>query len=152
MTIGVVLYAVAWFVPVWRGQQMMGNVETMLSGMGGGTRGPAHGGPEWLPGWQACEIAWELLVGDGQDQGLRQRIVGSTCLTNIAMVFALLLAFARRAGRGTGIAVLACAALNATWLYLLGENPFELYGVGYYLWLASFVLVGFGITINRGQA
>lgn len=148
--VGVVLYCIAWFVPVWRGQELFGSAGGWLS-LGAESRsGPGISGPDWLPGWQACEIAWELLVGDAQGgDPVRQRIVGSTCLTNVVMLVALLALVARRRSPGLGVVLLGCAVLNASWLYLVDHDPFQVCGVGYYLWLGSFVLVGLGMTTAR---
>jgi hypothetical protein len=53
-----------------------------------------------------------------------------------------------------GAALLACAAMNGAWIYLTGEDGFVREGLaaGYYLWLASFAVVGVGAlaTSKRG--
>lgn len=146
--VGAVLFAVAWFVPVTPGQAMFGSWPGELGASGG--RPPAVRGPDWLPGLQACEVAWQMLTGDASgDETWTQRLAGSTCLTNVAMLAGLVALAVRRHTARFGVLLLACAGLNACWLYLDRLPPADSWGVGYWLWLASFGLVGVGLLASR---
>lgn len=51
-----------------------------------------------------------------------------------------------------GFAVLACALLNTTWLFLGEPGMVAAYRAGFYLWVASFVLTGFGIVAAKPRS
>lgn len=74
---------------------------------------------------------------------------GGTCPTNVAMLAGLVALAMRRHTAPLGVPLLACAGLNACWLYLDRLPPADSWGVRYWLWLASFVLVGFGLCTSR---
>jgi hypothetical protein len=109
-----------------------------------------HSGP---PGWRAARFAFDLLThadekdGPGEVKasggGAKRIVLGLTSLTNLVMLAAAIVLFAR-GSRGLGIALLVCAALNAGWVYLTDSDLREGLRVGYWLWLASFFLAGFG--------
>lgn len=152
---GVVLYLVAWFVPVFQGQDIFGSadglVRALATSSSSGSNSPL-GGPDWLPGWQASRIAWNLLIDDRLQgsESWRTKVVGSTCLTNVAMVFAILMLLARHRSPGMGAILVACAGLNASWIYLADKDPFTAYRAGYYIWTLSFALVGVGMLAAPG--
>lgn len=148
LLVGFVLYVVAWFVPVYSGQEALGALRTFAQGLGASQQTfQGLDAPEWLPGWEACQFAWNLLVDSdsklASDDQWKERLCGGSCLTNVVMVLALVLLTARHRLL-TGLLLLACAGVNASWIYLLDRNPFEVYRVGYFLWLLSFGLTGFG--------
>ena len=156
LLVGFVLFFVSWFVPVYAGQDVLGTLRGLVTGMGAA---PAAfnkvDAPDWLPGWGACKVAWSLLVDadsklSGDDQW-QQRLAGSSCLTNIVMVLAIVLLLARHRVL-VGLALLGCTAVNASWIYLLDQNPFEVYRAGYFLWLLSFALAGIGALIGARRA
>jgi hypothetical protein len=47
--------------------------------------------------------------------------------------------------------MLVAAVADASWIYLADQNPFEIYRAGYFLWLASFVLVAVGALLRAGR-
>lgn len=160
LLVGALLFAVSWFVPVYKGQDLFGSLPTWMSKLGTSPDGSlaAVQGPDWLPGWNAFQVAWDLLTSDPQaTPGERWKVVllGSTCLTNAAMLLSLLLVAARAcrgtAALGCGLLMLGCAAVDASWLYLCERELIESYRAGYYLWLVSFVLVGLG-AMSRAAA
>lgn len=143
LTAGIVLYLVAWLVPVYEGQQLLG-----VSGTS------AASGPDWLPGWGAFRFAWDHLWGDAptQQTAWQARVLGSTCLTNLVMLGALV-AFALRKHRAVpGLLLLLCAGLDASWLYLCEQDQIESLRPGYYLWLLSFALTGLGALLQPTPA
>ena len=154
LLVGALLFVVAWFVPVYKGQDLFGSLPAWGKELGASPEGMLGSldGPDWLPGWSACKFSWHLLTTDppmaSQDERWRQYLLGSTCLTNVAMLLSLLLISARAckgtAALGCGVLLLGCAAVDASWLYLCERAWIESYRAGYYLWLASFVLVGIG--------
>lgn len=153
MLVGFVLFFVSWFVPVHPRQDLFAGLVRGLGTLGTlGTSGSTFGDvdtPDWLPGWGACKVAWNLLIDDakaGSDDAWKQRLLGSSCLTNGVMVLGMVLLAARRRAL-VGLLLLVCTAVNASWIYLLDQNPFEVYRAGYFLWLASFALVGFGALL-----
>jgi len=145
--LGVVLFAVSWFVPVVAGQDTARALEDLGEALSGERSSP--GGP---PGWQACRFAWDLLTdtsGEGPD-GLDVKVCGATCLTNVAMVAAVLALLASRGRRPLlGLLLLACVALNLSWIYLGEGEMRSSLAAGYYLWTASFGLVGLGLLGGR---
>jgi hypothetical protein len=115
------VYAVAWFVKVIK------DGDTLADGV--------------LPGWQALRVAlsplWEELQGRFVEAALS---VGSG-LSNV--VFAL--GFVRLARRDSPAprwswVLFAAAALNTFWIFDMGP-PGDM-RAGYWLWLASFALLG----------
>jgi hypothetical protein len=153
--IGGVLFLVSWFVPVYAGQQLLGGFGAFTKQIGSNPNALAAGasGPDWLPGWGACRVAFELLV-DGDttgDQSWRQRLVGSSCLTNLVMLAGLGLLLMRQQALWVGVAMLGCVGINASWLYLSEQDPMQFYRAGYYLWLLSFALVGIGALLVAGR-
>lgn len=161
LLVGAVLFAVSWFVPVYRGQDVFGALPGFAASLGISPEGALESlsGPDWLPGWSACKFAWHLLTTDeslGRDsERWKQYLLGATCLTNAVMVLALLAAMARACRGGLalalGVALLACAGADAAWIYLIDQNPLDVYRPGYFLWLGSFALVGVGALANVGK-
>ncbi len=135
--IGLVMFGVSWFVPVIEGQELLG-----------GSEGP--------PGWQACRVAWEILVGGEGDgpkvdaEGFKRFVLGATCLTNGLMVISLLaLLVARGRLPRLGTLMLATPAINLSWVYL-GDGGDQALAAGYWMWVVSFVLVELGLFGARG--
>jgi hypothetical protein len=147
MLVGFVLFFVSWFVPVYSGQETVANLTNLVKGIGvPGAAFKNIDAPDWLPGWGACKFAWNVLIeervkiGDGTaraDEPWKQRLAGSSCLTNGVMLIGIVLLTARRRVL-VGLLLLGCAGVNASWIYLLDQNPFDVYRAGYFLWLASF--------------
>lgn len=152
LVVGAVLYCVAWFVPVYKGQELFGGLGETVARLGAKPEAMLQGldGPDWLPGWPACKFAWQMLCGDAAGgDAWKQRLAGSTCLTNAVMALALVLVMARGRSVGLGLAVLACAGVDSCWLWLSDRNPLEWLRAGYFLWLLGFVLVGAGLCAPR---
>lgn len=154
LTAGVVLYVVAWLVPVFQGQQLLGAGTEWARWLGSSASSHAASGPDWLPGWGACRFAWDLLVGDppSQDEAWKSRVLGSTCLTNLLMLAAFAMFVAKKHRAIPGVLLLGCGGLNASWLYLCEQELIESLRPGYYLWLLSFVLVGLGALLQPTAA
>ena len=92
------------------------------------------------------------MITNASDQGVPQRLIlSATALTNLVMFAALVLGALVRVpwSRALGIATLACAAFDTSWLFLLDGN--RCYEAGYWVWLASFALVGLGLVVSRPQ-
>jgi|GEM_PF-5755014 len=165
--LGVVLFAVSWFVNAHKMQGMSVGFGELAEGFSELTEGLAkelggpapsapsgpgpapavldYGGP---PGWQACRFAFDMLI-DKEGMGFKgsktERILlGATSLTNIVMLLAVLTLFLRMNGipKGLGVLLLLCAALNLGWLYHSDADVRDQLAVGYYLWTGSFLLVG----------
>lgn len=159
--IGVVVFSISWFVPVVKGQDLLNAGRDLGEDLARdegltiprGRRDGATSGPGWLPGWQAARFAWDLLTGDEGlkgTKGWKDTVLGATCLTNVLMVLAI---FVLLGPRGTstplGLLLVLSAVLNGGWVYLVGrDRPFEL-STGYYLWAASFLVVG--VAFLRGR-
>ncbi len=151
---GFVLFVVSWFVPVVPQQANIADLRDFAREHAA-TPVPADAGlfhgPDWLPGWVACRSAWDMLVDDhtpGGSRGWIRRVVGATCLTNLVMLGAIAAVLARRrrpAPRTLGAVLLGCAALDGCWVYLDGFRSVDSFGLGYWMWLGSFVLVGLGL-------
>lgn len=169
--IGVLLFAVAWFVPTMKGQELLGMASELGSSLDGGmqgleikkteTSGPfgkggLPSGPSWLPGWQACSFAWTLLTEGGGDapDAWKARVLGATCLTNLLMGLTIVLLLGQKSGNPVlALVLLGAVALNASWIYLGGgeggKSMAEGLSAGYYLWTASFLVVGVGLLGGR---
>lgn len=165
LVVGFVLYAVAWFVPVYKGQDLVAALQGFGHGLGQGLGNvPAAaqppGGPDWLPGWQACEFAWRILVDEhtwSDDASWKVQAAGLSCLTNLVMLSIGWLALTRRTHPVLGLVALAAGALAASWLLLIDKDPFTVLRVGYFLWVGSFAVVGAGLLMpaagrGRGRA
>lgn len=155
--VGAVLFVVSWFVPVYSGQQLFGALPGVAKAFGASGQGPlvALDAPEWLPGWGACKFAWHLLIDGDQlprDDAWKQRLAGSSCLTNAAMVMGLLLLVASRQRLLVGLLLLGCVFVNSSWIWLVDQNPFDVYRAGYFLWLGSFAVVGIGAVAQAGRS
>jgi hypothetical protein len=148
---GFVLFAASWFVPVVRNQGMLDVFGGLTRSLGEGVRvdGPVPGGgPDWLPGWSACRFAWELLTDSSPSadgERWKQLLCGATCLTNLVMLGAAFAAMVRGRSLLFGLLLLACAGVDASWVYLGGADTIEQLGAGYWMWLGSFVLAGLGL-------
>ena len=153
VVIGVVLYLVAWFVPVVSGQAAMGAAGTWLQGLTptNVSGSAADWNPDWLPGWQACHVSWNMLWQEAPQQAdaWKSRVTGSTCLTNAVMLLALLSLLRSSRNVLVGLLLIGCAGLNASWIYLAESNLLETLRAGYYLWAVSFALLGLGMLTAR---
>jgi hypothetical protein len=156
LVLGVAMFVISWFVPVVRGQELFGGFSEFTQQLGAKPEAglAGVGSPDWLPGWWACQVAWHLLVDSdlGGGEEWRQRLAGSSCLTNGIMVLVVLAALLKLRRRWHGVLLLGCAAVNASWIYLSDRNPVDAWAAGYWLWLASFVLAGLGLMSDRERA
>ncbi len=163
--IGIVVFAVAWFLPVHSqldAQSQLGSafkdfgseLEKTVSDDSEGPRastsashaGGLYAGP---PGWQAFRVAWDLLTSKSGDRNLKSTLLGLTSVTNgvmVAAIVALLLGAGAGTLRGVGKGLFACAVLNLGWAIWSGEGIPSGLRVGYWLWVASFAFVGLSFT------
>lgn len=82
LVVGLTLWAVSWFVPVVAAQDVLNLVGSQLA---------ADAGPDWLPGWVACRVAFGLLerLGDGRQEVTVEAVLcGLSCLGNVLMLLA----------------------------------------------------------------
>jgi hypothetical protein len=150
--LGFLLHAIAWIVPTVRGMEPSNPVFSAHR-----LASWALDAPEWLPGWMAFRFAWNMLVGSDPPPAFGEgttRVLGATCLTNVVMVFALLVTLfsSRNSSKHEqvmfGTLAFGCAVLNASWVYLTNHDTWKDLGAGYYLWVASFTLVGAGLLVG----
>lgn len=131
-----ICFAAAWFLPVARDPFPIPNAAARVEPVG----------------YEACRFAWAIL-GDAEsmpgEPAWQRWLLGSTCLTSAVLLLALLGAAAGRVGRRTGVLLLSCAAVDTSWLWLVDVDPFEFYRVGFWAWLASFVLAGVALLRTR---
>ena len=123
------IYVVAWFVQVAKDGQ------TLADGV--------------LPGWQAVVLAFSPLWGDFNGNGLRAALCVGSGLTNVVFL-AGILRLARRSRTSTTAWVwllLGSAAVNTFWI-VDGGSPGDM-RAGYWLWLASFLLLGVVAFLSR---
>ncbi len=125
------IYAVAWFV------QVIKDGHTLADGV--------------LPGWEAMRAALSPIWRWAEFNGTRLEAilcVGSA-LTNIVFVvyFVRLARRSRASARSWTWLLLGSAAVNTFWI-VDSVPPSEL-RAGYWLWLASFVLLGFIAHFRR---
>lgn len=152
---GFLLYLVSWFAPAVQALGTPGLPHAgwpqFLSNMPPQVVEATMSGPEWLPGWIACKVSFLMLRSEGAPQDTmsgRRRLAGSSCLSNLGMLAALLLLGSRTAPRIVGVVLILCTGLNASWLYLANTNPFAFLRAGYFFWLLSFPLVGLGLILR----
>ena len=151
LVVGAVLFVVAWFVPVVAGEGMFNGLATDPYWQQQFPNQTDVSAPDWLPGLTACKVAWSMLTHESLGStDWRSRVMGATCLTNAVMLVSLLLLAVGSPRRPVDLLLLGCAALDASWLYLTDSRSIESYRAGYYLWLASFALVGAGALPGRG--
>ena len=134
--IGVALWAVSWFVPVIKGQETVDTVKSLSSG--GEGDGP--------PGWQAFHTAWDLLTKHSDKW--KDKLLGLTSLTNAVFLVGSVCVLRNRASRGMGMLLVACTALDLSWVYLNLDDFGDL-RAGYWLWVASFALLGIGLMPRK---
>jgi len=117
------VYAVAWFV------QVIKDGDTLADGV--------------LPGWQALRMSL-TPIWPGEEFGggaLRGTLCVSSGLTNLVFVAAFArLARGRPASSRWSWVLFAAAALNTFWIIDMSDP--EDMRAGYWLWLASFALLG----------
>lgn len=150
--VGVVLWLVSWFVPVFSGQSLLNGLGQFASDVGAKTEAPLHaiGGPQWLPGWTACRFAWEVLVDppeDSREPRWQLALCGASCLTNAVMLVAVAFLLAKYRSPGIGVALLASAGVASSWLWAGDGSAREWLQAGYYFWLASFAIAGIGFVL-----
>ena len=139
VAIGAAAWMIAWFVPA-------ASLDSSQSG-DSMFKSSADGRPFY--GFHAFLWAAQILpeaIGRGE---LDVAVLGATSATNFVMLAALMLHRFVPWARALGFAVLVCALLNTTWLFLCEPDMVAAYRVGYYLWLASFGLAGLGIVIAK---
>lgn len=124
LAVGLLLFAVAWFLPVHQHGKTL---------------------PQTLPGWEAFRVA---LFPDWEGN-LAKRCAAALCvasaLTNVLPVL-LLLAWLRRNEpliRLTGWACFVCLGLNAQW-FLNDQSGLR---IGYYFWWLSFGVLGVACSL-----
>jgi hypothetical protein len=149
---GIVLFAASWFVPAVQHQHLLTGLGGLTRALGSSPEAAAAGldGPEWLPGWSACRFAWQLLADPqplGGGDAWKQRLAGSSCLTNPVMLAAIAAVLLRVRSALLGALLLACAGVDASWVYLGDGDVLGQLGAGYWFWLGSFVLVGLGLML-----
>lgn len=137
LIVSAVWFAAAWFLPVARDPF------------------PIPDAPRVEPtGYDAFRFAWAIL-GDMQsmpgEPWWQRALLGCTCLTSVVLALAYALACAGRAGRRTGFVLFGCAAANSSWLWLVDIDPFAVYRIGFWLWLAAFVLAGSALSRPRSR-
>jgi hypothetical protein len=153
LTIGCVLFVVAWFMNVLhtsQGVQLLDNLGA-VRGIATWPSGTSGSDVPWLPGWTACRFAWTILFSEvepGAD-AWKIRMLGATCLTNGLMVLTVLGALVRARSGLLGFLLIGCAWVNASWIWLQDSNPMDWAGPGYWAWLASFVFAGLGSMLAR---
>jgi hypothetical protein len=138
LVVGLTLWVLSWFVPVVAAQDVISLICFRLA---------ADLGPEWLPGWVACRVAFGLLESlcDGRQEATVEAVLcGVSCLGNVLMLLAAAKLAHGKPRRGLGVLVLLCAGLAASWFVSLDEQRSVL-GAGYYIWTLSFLLVGLGL-------
>lgn len=157
--LGIVLFAVAWFLPVHEDlkgvdrsvKALESALENVFQGEEGRPRADTtYSGP---PGWKAFRFAWDLLTKPDEMPPLKNKtLLGLTSLTNFAMVVAILaLLLGGRSLRGLGIALLGCAFLNLGW-QLWSDGAEKGLQIGYWLWVASFAVVGLSFVTRDSAA
>lgn len=170
--LGMVLFAVSWFLPVHEGlegaragQELARGLQGLAGALGGkeatGREAPAYGGP---PGWQACRMAYDLLRDEvpharealrGGDDGRTKRLVlGTSSLANVVMVLAALALVLSVRGLPAllGLLLLACCGLALSWTYLTDAEFRAGLQLGYWAWAGSFAVVGLGMLAARAPA
>lgn len=167
--LGMVLFAVSWFLPVHEGleaaragRELAGGLEGLAGALGGKDAvrrpAPSYGGP---PGWQACRMAYDLLREEapharealrGADDGRTKRLVlGASSLANGVMALAalVLLLSVRGLPALMGLLLLACCGLALSWTYLTDADFRAGLQLGYWAWAGSFAVVGLGMLAGR---
>jgi hypothetical protein len=101
---------------------------------------------------------WQHRKVDGREESVhvaptggpwRPHVLGATVLTNLLMVLAVAVLWARPGPHPRlGLTLLLAAALDASWLYLTDDVTREVLRLGYFLWVASFALVGAGLVLE----
>jgi hypothetical protein len=131
--VGAGVYAIAWFLPTTADEHMAATLRELGTG-----HAAEHGG---LPGWDSIRFAWRLLTEE-RAHGLTIRVLGATGLTNALMMFALIVGIRQPRSVRLAATMFGCAALNLSWIYLGDARWIQAYGIGYYTWIASYIIVG----------
>ena len=129
--VAALLYGIAWFLPV--------------------AEGGSRYGDGVLPGWEALRVALSPLWSYREfvtEGSVHSSVSVASGLTNVLFVAALMAMVQQRSGARSiwwiGAALLLAVVINAQWLVI---SPVEL-KVGYYCWLASFMLLAVGILLR----
>jgi hypothetical protein len=167
--VGLLLFAISWFLPVHEGLDGLRDVDRELGQLSGGAaKSSLPGGP---PGWTAFRLNWDNLwkseTWSQAKDDVRGLVWNLTSVTNLVMLGAAVAAIAgvrARSARAIGWGLIACLALNASWLYLSsdaggggGLGGLESFSVrdglriGYWLWLASFAVVGASLIAAKDE-
>lgn len=167
--LGVVLFAVSWFLPVHEGlegaragRELAAGVQDLARVLGEPADArrelPGYGGP---PGWQACRMAYDLLreeaphareaLREGGEGRTKRIVLGASSLANVAMLLAVLvlLLSVRSLPAVLGLLLLACSGLALSWTYLTDAAFREGLRLGYWAWAGSFAVVGLGMLAGR---
>jgi hypothetical protein len=129
LTLGIVTYIVSWFAPVLH---------------------VLRPGKDMVVGWEAFLFAL-MSAAEGGSGLWRKTIYVLSAATNVVMVGALVLHLSRRAPYGMLRAMLMASALvNLHWFALNDDRP--ALRLGYYLWVASFLVVAAGLGPRRDRA
>lgn len=125
------IYSIAWFLPV--------------------AEGGSRYGDGVLPGWEALRVALSPLWSYREfvtEGSVHSSVSVASGLTNVLFVAALVAMVQQRSGAGSiwwiGAALMLAVVINAQWLVI---SPVAL-KVGYYCWLASFMLLSVGILLR----
>jgi hypothetical protein len=171
--LGLVVWAISWFVSPHEmlsmqseAERKIGDLTKALEKLGGddapdalrvrAPRGdaPVALSPKGPPGWRAFRFSWDMLTGEFESKDAdawKTKVLGFTGLTNLAMLAAVVLTILRGSvgtARAMGAVLLACVALNLSWLYLTDEGFRGGLEAGYWLWAASFAVAGVGFRLR----
>lgn len=145
--LGVLLFLVSWFVPVHEALAVSDHLPDGFERVAEGATGRVPGVYRGPHGWRACRAAWDLLTADDSAgrKGFEVTLLGLTPLLNLAMGAAALLALggasARRVRRVGGV-LLVAFVWSLGWLYWTDGEFRSGLRAGYWMWAASFALVG----------
>jgi hypothetical protein len=150
-------WAVSWFVSpheqaeAWKAADSLGDIADSMLTPGA----HEHKTSSEPPGWTAARLSWNVLTGraETKDKDAWKRwALGLGSVTNAAMLLAALALFMQRGGKVLGWLLLACAAVNASWLYATDAEFRSGLQAGYWLWLGSFALAGAGFLARSRPA
>jgi hypothetical protein len=140
VAIALVIYAVAWFVPV-----------VSMPPLFPISRG-AHAASSF--GWDAVLTAFSPVLHPGRPESFADALgqiasvaSGLTNLVLLAVASSLLVRRGRAAGKRTEAIVWECALLNLVWITMGTDLR-----LGYVLWIASFVVLAIAIHASRRAA
>ncbi|MCC7139167.1 MAG: hypothetical protein IT460_12165 [Planctomycetes bacterium] len=143
--LGLLLFAVAWFVPVHEALGLSDQLPPGIDRLEGATSARVPGIYRGPHGWRACRAAWDVLTSREDRKGFESTLLGLTPLLNGVMLLGAAVAFgggsARRA-RTVGGLLLVAFVWALGWLYWTDGEFRRGLQAGYWMWAASFALVG----------